>query len=81
MNLVCALRPEAGALCGSSARRDLCGGRRVTGGPTATGTDPFDYPGYPVAKDSLDKRFDTEFRSFKESRKYRYDSKGNRITE
>ena len=44
-------------------------------------TDPFDYPGYPVAKDSLDKRFDTEFRSFKESRKYRYDSKGNRITE
>ena len=40
MNLVCALRPEAGALCGSSARRDLCGGRRVTGGPTATGLDP-----------------------------------------
>ena len=37
--------------------------------------------GYPVAKDSLDKRFDTEFRSFKESRKYRYDSKGNRTTE
>ena len=41
MNLVCALRPEAGALCGSSARRDLCGGRRVTGGPTATKSYPF----------------------------------------
>jgi len=32
----CALVPEAGARCGSSARRDLCGGRRVTGVPTAT---------------------------------------------
>ena len=29
--------PEAGALCGSPARWDLCGGRRATGGPTATG--------------------------------------------
>jgi len=28
--------PEAGALCGNSARRDLCGRRRVTGVPTAT---------------------------------------------
>jgi hypothetical protein len=28
--------PEVGALCGNSARRDLCGGRRVTGVPTAT---------------------------------------------
>src|SRR5262245_20255718 len=31
-----ALRPEAGARCGSAARRDLCGGCRVTGIPTAT---------------------------------------------
>ena len=38
--------------------------------------------GYPPgAKGSLDKRFDTEFRSFQESRKDRYGSKGNRITE
>ena len=36
---------------------------------------------YPAAKGSLDKRFDTEFRSFTKSRKNRYDSKGNRITE
>ena len=28
--------PEAGAVCGSSARTDLCGGRRVTVVPTAT---------------------------------------------
>ena len=28
--------PEAGARCGSAARRDLCGGCRVTGIPTAT---------------------------------------------
>ena len=28
--------PKAGALCGSSARRDLCGGREVTLVPTAT---------------------------------------------
>jgi hypothetical protein len=28
--------PEAGALCGNSARRDLCGGQRVTTVPTAT---------------------------------------------
>ena len=33
---------------------------------------------YPV-HDSLDKRFDTEFRSFKESRNNRYDSKGKRL--
>ena len=36
--------------------------------------------GYPV-KDSLEKRYDTKFTSFEESRKNRYDSKGNRITE
>ncbi len=36
LNSDCALLPEVGALCGSSARRDLCGGRRVTGVPTAT---------------------------------------------
>lgn len=29
--------PEAGAVCGSSARTDLCGGRQVTAVPTATG--------------------------------------------
>lgn len=28
--------PEAGAVCGNSARTDLCGGRRVTSVPTAT---------------------------------------------
>ena len=28
--------PEAGAVCGSSARTDLCGGRQVTAVPTAT---------------------------------------------
>ena len=33
------VRPEAGARCGSAARRDLCGGRRVTGVPTATTSD------------------------------------------
>jgi len=32
----CASRPEAGARCGSAARRDLCGGCWVTGIPTAT---------------------------------------------
>ena len=32
----CASVPEAGARCGSSARRDLCGGCRATGIPTAT---------------------------------------------
>jgi hypothetical protein len=32
----CASRPAAGARCGRAARRDLCGGRRVTGVPTAT---------------------------------------------
>jgi hypothetical protein len=32
---VCASLPKAGAQCGSSARWDLCGGRRVTGVPTA----------------------------------------------
>ena len=35
-NSVCALLPEAGAQCGSSARWDLCGGCRETGIPTAT---------------------------------------------
>ena len=29
--------PEAGAVCGSSARTDLCEGRLVTAAPTATG--------------------------------------------
>ena len=29
--------PKAGALCGNSARRDLCGGQGVTSVPTATG--------------------------------------------
>ena len=29
--------PEAGAVCGNSARTDLCGGRGVTSVPTATG--------------------------------------------
>ena len=33
--------------------------------------------GYPYAKGSLGKQFDTEFRSFEESRNHRYDSKGN----
>ena len=28
--------PEAGAVCGNSARTDLCGGRGVTSVPTAT---------------------------------------------
>jgi len=37
LNSDCTLLPEVGALCGSSARKDLCGGRRVTGVPTATG--------------------------------------------
>ena len=32
------VRPEAGARCGNAARRDLCGGRRETGVPTATRT-------------------------------------------
>ena len=32
----CASSPEAGARCGRAARRDLCGGCRVTGIPTAT---------------------------------------------
>jgi RNA-directed DNA polymerase len=32
----CALSPAAGARCGRAARRDLCGGCRVTGIPTAT---------------------------------------------
>jgi hypothetical protein len=38
----CASRPEAGARCGSTARRDLCGGCRVTGIPTATARDTED---------------------------------------
>jgi hypothetical protein len=36
---VCASTPEVGAQCGSSARWDLCGGRRVTGVPTAKDND------------------------------------------
>ncbi len=36
--------------------------------------------GYPV-RDALQKRFDTEFRSFKESRRNRFDSQGNRLPE
>ncbi|MGO9736485.1 MAG: hypothetical protein ACLPVO_03515, partial [Desulfomonilaceae bacterium] len=28
--------PKVGAVCGNSARTDLCGGRWVTGVPTAT---------------------------------------------
>jgi len=35
MNIV-ASSPAAGAVCGNSARTDLCGGRRVTVVPTAT---------------------------------------------
>jgi hypothetical protein len=31
----CASSPKAGARCGSAARRELCGGHRVTGVPTA----------------------------------------------
>ena len=41
LNSDCASVPEVGALCGSSARRDLCGGRRVTGVPTATSSPLF----------------------------------------
>jgi hypothetical protein len=37
------LLPEAGAQCVNRARWDLCGGRRATGGPTATGPDR-DFP-------------------------------------
>ena len=33
---VCASLPKAGARCGNSDRRDLCGGCRVTGIPTVT---------------------------------------------
>ena len=32
--------PEAGAVCGNSARTDLCGGRGVTSVPTATRPAP-----------------------------------------
>jgi len=32
--------PEAGAVCGNSARTDLCGGRWVTSVPTATDIPP-----------------------------------------
>ena len=32
--------PKAGAVCGSSARTDLCGGRQVTAVPTATHASP-----------------------------------------
>jgi hypothetical protein len=36
LGIACAFGPEAGARCGSPARRDLCGGRRVIDVPTAT---------------------------------------------
>src|SRR6266498_4366646 len=36
LNIALALLPEAGARCGNSARRDLCGGRGATRVPTAT---------------------------------------------
>ena len=36
----CASSPEVGARCASSACRDLCGGPRVTGVPTATSGVP-----------------------------------------
>ena len=36
---------------------------------------------YPYTEDRMVKRYDTEFRSFEESRKILYDRKGNRITE
>ncbi|HEV8714305.1 MAG TPA: hypothetical protein VGX03_15945, partial [Candidatus Binatia bacterium] len=32
----CGSESHRGARCGKTARRDLCGGRRVTGVPTAT---------------------------------------------
>src|SRR5580658_2749877 len=34
---VCRQAPTVGAVCGSPARTDLCGGRSVTGVPTAIG--------------------------------------------
>src|SRR5208283_1158327 len=34
---VCRQAPEVGAVCGSPARTDLCGGRSVTSVPTAIG--------------------------------------------
>ena len=36
MRIVLALSPKVGAGCGSAARPDLCGGRRVTGVETQT---------------------------------------------
>src|SRR5215216_4084254 len=33
---ICRHAPEVGAVCGKSARTDLCGGREVTRVPTAT---------------------------------------------
>jgi len=39
-NIALASLPETGARCGNTARRDLCGGCRVTGSPTATSHDP-----------------------------------------
>src|SRR5205823_5778365 len=35
---------EVGAVCGNSARTDLCGGRRVTDVPTATQSEIFESP-------------------------------------
>ena len=37
---VLCVTPEVGAVCGNSARTDLCGGREVTPVPTATKTTP-----------------------------------------
>ena len=37
----CGSESHRGARCGNTARRDLCGGRRVTGSPTATTSKGF----------------------------------------
>ena len=42
--------PKAGAVCGNSARTDLCGGQGVTSVPTAT---VFWSPTYPLLTHSL----------------------------
>ena len=39
-NWGCGSESHRGARCGKTARRDLCGGRRATGVPTATGLRP-----------------------------------------
>jgi len=43
----CALLPEARARCGNSARRDLCGGCRVTGIPSAPVRASYQHGGSP----------------------------------